>query len=155
MRIQILFLRFFIVALALFDLALGLFALWRMPPRLAIMYGNPGTAYVAGFGMYVIFICLLAACWFTWQLLNRVNRKQAFTDQALVWLRDLKHAATGIAIGFGLMLPQIYVTAQNEDAPGLILMVFFAAILPLAVAAILAILERLWAEVIINQTKQK
>lgn len=146
MRIRTLFLRLFIVAISLFDLALGIFALWRIPPRLVAIYGNPYTAYIAGVGMYLCFICILAAGWFAWILLNTIDRGQAFTSKALDQLHDVTLSIYGIAIGFFIMLPQIYVTAQVEDAPGMIVAVFFAGMLPLTVAVTLDIVHHLWTK---------
>lgn len=155
MRIRTLFLRFFILVIGLLDAALGIFVLWRMPPRLVEFYGNPYTAYVAGVGMYLCFICLLAACWFGWVLLNTIDRQQAFSSKAVDQLRDVKLSIYGIAAGFIIMLPQIYVTAQFEDAPGMIIAVFFAAMLPLTSAVTLDIVQRLWTKAIAKVEAQK
>ncbi len=146
MRLRTLFLRFFILAIGLLDLVLGTCALWRMPPRMTEIYGNPYTAYLAGVGMYLCFICVLAAGWFAWLLLNTIDREQTFASKTPQQLREVTFSIYGIALGFFVMLPQIYVTAQAEDAPGMIIIVFFAGMLPLTVAVTLDIVRRLWGK---------
>lgn len=87
-------------------------------------------------------LVILIAFWLN-QLLNIIQKQQVFSQSALPIVAKIKR--TIFLIGFNLIgiLPQVYQNAQNEDAPGLILIGLGLVCLPFAVGIFATILEQL------------
>ncbi len=137
------------VMLVLASFVIGMFALmlfWRLPANLTAGYHDTVGAWVMTIGIYVAVLCFFAAIGCAWQLLRRVDTNTAFSWVAVKNLRQLKWATTGMTIGLLGIMPEFYVMAQFEDAPGLCLIGSGIVALPLMVTIFLAVLQELWAK---------
>ncbi|WP_125710212.1 DUF2975 domain-containing protein [Lacticaseibacillus porcinae] len=144
------------VILALAAVVIGMFALmlfWRLPATLMRDYHHAGSAWVMTIGIYVTVLCFFGAIGYAWQLLRRVDTNTAFSWVAVKNLRHLKWATTGMTIGLIGIMPEFYVMAQFEDAPGLCLIGSGIVALPLMVTIFLAVLQELWTKALMYKAE--
>ncbi|WP_040535840.1 DUF2975 domain-containing protein [Schleiferilactobacillus shenzhenensis] len=134
--------------LGLVTLAAGglcLLAFPTTPARLYQLYHNLVTAWIFTGGAYGAAACYFYGAVQGSRLLTLITRDQAFTAPAIAYLQRLKWAMAGITMMLCFILPQVYVAAQAEDAPGLIIVAAAGIAVPFVLAVFLAILQRLWA----------
>lgn len=136
------------VMLVVVGIVIGLYStslVWVLPHNLTVIYHNSATAWLLASGVDLAVICFLVAIVCAWRLLRRIDTNTAFSWLAVKNLRQLKYATSGITLGFALGLPQFYVMAKVEDAPGLCLIGGAIVALPLMVTVFLAVLQQLWS----------
>lgn len=98
--------------------------------------------------LYVSAVPFYTAEFNAYRILNMINRKKAFSIEAINAMTRIKQLVFGMGICYTLFLPFIYRVADVEDAPGMVLIVGAIAAVPYAVAAFAAILERLAKRVV-------
>ena len=79
----------------------------------------------------------------SWRLLSLIDRLQAFSQESVQALRSIKSAAVVISLIYFAELPILYLMAEADDAPGLILLGLIIAFASLVVAVFAAVLQRL------------
>ena len=144
MRIRTLFLQLCLIVAVLIDLALAIFAFWPLTGKMYTIYKNLATALLTGVGLYIIVVAFAFSCFIGWQLLRTIGKQLAFSERAVQLLRRLKWGVGVIVAAMLLMLPQVYVIAQSEDAPGTIFFFGIFMMVPAVITVFLAILQRLW-----------
>ncbi|PGK51989.1 hypothetical protein CN918_29815 [Priestia megaterium] len=107
---------------------------------------NPDYWYILYPGILIMYVSVIPyffALYQTFRLLNYIDNNQAFSDMSVIVLKKIKYCAITISILYALMLPFVYMAAEIDDAPGLILvgMVFIFASMVIAVFA--AVLQKL------------
>lgn len=144
------FLRLIFVFLGLLALAFGIFALPLIIWEIRSHVPNVGVfTYTFMVGVYLTIPVFLYALYQALCLLNQVDHNTIFTLSAVGRLRQMKLAGFVVtALLYTTMMPVCYAIADYEDAPGLILIGLAFATLPLAVAAFVAVLERLLRQVV-------
>jgi hypothetical protein len=100
------------------------------------------------FVMYVSAIPFLMALYQALNLLSYIDKNEAFSEISVIALKKIKKYAFTISGLYVLALPLVFIIAQWDDAPGLVLvgMVIVGASLVIAVFA--AVLQRLLQEAI-------
>lgn len=101
---------------------------------LIIMYGSAVPFYIA------LYQALL--------LLNYIDKNQAFSALSVNALRKIKNAAKLIFGLYVVALPLIFIIAESDDAPGLVLFGMVIAGSALIVAVFVAVLQRLLQQAI-------
>lgn len=98
--------------------------------------------------LYVAAIPFFIALHQTLRLLSYIDKNKAFSNLSVKALKRIAYCGLAVAVVFIASLPFFYVWAQEEDAPGLIVigMVFVGASLTVSVFA--TILQRLLKEAI-------
>jgi hypothetical protein len=98
--------------------------------------------------MYVSAIPFYWALYQAFRLLSYIDKNEAFSQISVIALKKIKKCALTISGLYVLALPLVYIIAEWDDAPGLILigMVIVGASLVIAVFA--AVLQRLLQEAI-------
>lgn len=92
-------------------------------------------------GLYAAAGCLFLALFHFWLLLNDIDRNGVLPHKNL---RAIRYCAIVFSVLYFLCaMPVIYLAADAEDAPGLILIGAFLDLFPIGVAAIMAVLERI------------
>jgi len=142
-------LRLAIFAMGAIVLALCLFALpptWRAVPGeypdiTYVFYGILSALYLAAIPFFYALHQAL-------KLLNRIDKNKAFSKQSVLALRKISYSGLVISMIFTLILPLLYVWAQADDAPGLILMGMLLVGASLTVAVFAGLIERLLKQVI-------
>jgi hypothetical protein len=98
--------------------------------------------------MYVSAIPFFMALYQALNLLSYIDKNEAFSEISVIALKKIKKYAFTISGLYALALPLVFIIAQWDDAPGLVLvgMVIVGASLVIAVFA--AVLQRLLQEAI-------
>jgi Protein of unknown function (DUF3036). len=148
-RISILFLRAAVLAIGAGVLALCIFALpamWQAVDQehkdiTYALYGILTAFYVAA---VPFFIGLYQA----WRLLNLISKSRAFSRPAVKAFRRIAYCAVVISAVLASSLPFFYVWAQDEDAPGLVVIGMFFVGASLTVSVFATLLERLFSDAV-------
>jgi hypothetical protein len=133
-----------VIALGLLVLALCIFALpsiWKGGSS-EFPYASTSLLLII-IGMYVTTIPFYIALWQTLKLLNYIDKNTAFSDLSIKALKIIKRCAIIISAVYMGFVPFLFPIADADDAPGLILMGFAAACIPLVIAVFAAVLARL------------
>lgn len=135
-----LFLRLVLIILALVALAMCIFAfpeMWRSFTFEDQEFVRSGRAMIVG--MYFSTIPFLLALSQSWKLLGFIDRNTAFSELSMKALRNIKYCAIAISIFMVAVSPFLYMFAQIDDAPGVVVinMVFVGVALTVAVFATL------------------
>lgn len=111
----------------------------------------PNHTYV----FYSILICMYAAAvpFFigllqTMKLLGYIDKNKAFSKLSVRALKRIAYCGTAISAVYVVSLPFFYIWAENDDAPGLILVAMALVLAPLIITVFSAVLQRLLREAI-------
>ncbi len=91
---------------------------------------------------YLTVAPFFVALWQTLKLLNYIDRGTAFSEQSVKALKLIKYAAAAIGGLYALILPVMYHAAQEEDAPGVMLIGLVLTFAPLAIGVFAAVLQK-------------
>jgi hypothetical protein len=92
-------------------------------------------------GLYAAALCFFFALVEFWSLLNGINKDNSLSVKKLRIIRLC--AITFSVLYFLSAMPVIYLFAEADDAPGVILIGVFLGMFSIGVAAIAAVLEKL------------
>ncbi|MGM0421381.1 MAG: DUF2975 domain-containing protein [Bacillota bacterium] len=143
MKLEILFLKSAVAfaAVAILVLSgLGLYGLVNNPV-------NPEFApllYPIVIGLYIVAIPVFFALQRTFKLLSFISSRQVFSEQADKVLQQIKHSAFAGSIVFGAMMPFVFMLAEKDDAPGLVLMGMVPVSAALVIGVAVDILQKLF-----------
>jgi hypothetical protein len=99
-------------------------------------------------GLTTAVIPFFLALYETIKLLDYIDKGTAFSDLSVKALRHIKDCGIVIGITFMALLPLLYPTTQEEDAPGLLLFGFAFACAPFVISVFAAVLEKLLQDAI-------
>lgn len=77
------------------------------------------------------------------KLLRYIDRQNAFSEASIHALKKIKYSAIVMTACYSLAMPAVYVFAELDDAPGVILVGLTIACAPLVVATFAAVLQKL------------
>ena len=141
------FLKLAVLLIGVPILALCIFGI----PWLANNPVNPnyaGALYPIVIIMYVSVIPFIVALYQAFRLLSYIDKNEAFSLMSVKSLKTIKYCAIVISGIYVVMLPFVYVVAEKDDAPGLILMGMVPVFASLVIAVFSAVLQRLLQEAI-------
>ncbi|GIQ71186.1 DUF2975 domain-containing protein [Xylanibacillus composti] len=144
MKRETLFLKITVLLMGLPVLALCLFVL-------------PGfTEYFAGLtpvldffrypfliGLYATAVLFFVALYQTFKLLTYIDKNQAFSELSVKALRRIKQCAIAISAAYILFMPLIFLMAEADDAPGMVVIGMVVIFGCMVVAVFAAVLEKL------------
>jgi hypothetical protein len=133
-----LFLRLMVGTLALIVLALCVFAL-----PAGLRAENVGGYKPILIGMYITAVPFFVAVWQTFKLLDYIDKNQAFSEVSVKALQVIKYCGAIVSVIYGLGMPYIFMVADRDDAPGVVMIGLIFTFGPLAVAVCAAVLQRL------------
>jgi hypothetical protein len=128
-------------------LALCIFGL----PWLANNPANPDYAhmlYPIVIGIYVSVIPFSVALYQAFKLLSYIDKNKAFSELSVKSLRNIKFCAMTISGLYVVILPFVYLVAELDDAPGLIIIGMAPILGSMVIAVFAAVLQRLLQEAI-------
>ena len=148
-KVSTLFLKFALVVLALPIIAICIFVV----PNLGLIAAElvpdfPAIRPIVMINYYLSALIYFFALWKAFQLLQLIDRKEAFSIVSVQALKAIKLCAYGIALLHLLALPLFFVFAEIDDAPGVVgvgLVVPFASIV---IAIFAAVLQKLLHEAV-------
>jgi Protein of unknown function (DUF2975) len=144
MKRETLFLKIVVFLMGIPVLALCIFVL----PEIAEFFAelNPELDYLQYpflIGLYVTAIVFFAALYQTFKLLSYIDNNQAFSDLSVKALRKIKKCAITIGAFYVVFMPLIYLMAEMDDAPGIILIGMIIIFGCMVIAVFAAVLEKL------------
>ena len=98
--------------------------------------------------MYVSAIPFYFALYQAFNLLSYIDKNQAFSELSVRALKKIKNCAIIISGLYVVALPFVYIMAEVDDAPGLILIGMVIIFAPMVIAVFAAVLQRLLQEAI-------
>ncbi|MBR3118841.1 MAG: DUF2975 domain-containing protein [Oceanobacillus sp.] len=99
-------------------------------------------------GMYVSVIPFFFALYQAFKLLSYIDKNQAFSKLSVVALKKIKWCAITISGLYVLIIPFVYIVAELDDAPGLIIIGMVPIFASMVIAVFAAVLQRLLEEAI-------
>ncbi len=103
---------------------------------------SPWYLYPIYFLMIVIFSIFLYALVPSYHLVTRIKNNQFITEESLSLLHKIMMSAFVITILFIIEWPFWYLVAENDDAPGLILLILYVTSLSFTVSVFALALKR-------------
>lgn len=133
------FLRLALLAMALIALALCIFAVPPVSHEVAEFLGMDYLRTLIMAGAYISALAFFAALYQTFKLLGLIDSKQAFSSGSVAALKNIKYCGVVIGTMFTFAMPVVYLVAEKDDAPGLIIFgaAFVGAALTVSVFAAL------------------
>lgn len=144
MKRETLFLKVVVFLMGLPVLALSIFVL----PEIAEFFAelNPTLDFLQYpflIGLYVTVIAFFAALYQTLRLLSYIDKNEAFSDLSVMALKNIKYCAITISGLFVVFMPLIYLMAEVDDAPGMILIGMVIIFGSMVIAVFAAVLQKL------------
>lgn len=120
-------------------------------PWLANHPVNPnyaGSLYPIVIMMYISVIPFIIALFQSFRLLSYIDKNEAFSSFSVRSLKIIKYCAIVISSLYLVMLPFVFLVADKDDAPGLIIVGMVPICASLVIAVFSAVLQRLLQEAI-------
>lgn len=130
------FLRGAVLLMGLVVLALCIFAL----PVGLREDGGYGPVF---WGMYFTAVPFFIALYQTLKLLHYVDKNTAFSVQSVHSLKVIKYCAFIISSMYAIGMPYIYFAAQEDDAPGVVVIGLLFTFAPMVIGVFAAVLQKL------------
>ncbi|HYE12477.1 MAG TPA: DUF2975 domain-containing protein [Patescibacteria group bacterium] len=142
-----LFLKIAVILIGIPILALGIFGL----PWLANNPANPEYAHILYpiiIGMYVSVIPFYFALYQAFKLLDYIDKNKAFSQISVKALKNIKYCAITISTLYVVLMPFVFLVAEKDDAPGLIIFGMVPVFASMVIAVFAAVLQKLLKEAI-------
>jgi hypothetical protein len=94
-------------------------------------------------GLYFPAVPFFIALYQAIKLLNFIDQNKVFSDLSVSTLKNIKYCATIIAVLFTAGMPYIYIVAEKDDAPGVILIGLIIISTSVVIATFAAVLQKL------------
>jgi hypothetical protein len=147
MKRETLFLKIAVILLGIPALALCLFGLpWLVNNPFNSEYAL--ILYPITTGIYISILPYYIALYHAFTLLNFIDKNIAFSDLSVKALKSIKYCAFTISIIYVILIPLVYMVAEKDDAPGLIIMGMAPIFASMVIAFFAAILQKLLKEAI-------
>jgi len=82
------------------------------------------------------------------RLLGYIDRNIAFSELSVKALKNIKYCAVTICTLYAIIMPFVYVVAEKDDAPGLIIIGMVPIFASVVIAVFAAVLQRLLKQAI-------
>jgi len=99
-------------------------------------------------GMYVSVIPFFFALYQAFKLLSYIDKDQSFSELSVRSLKKIKFCAMSISGLYIVIIPFVYLVADLDDAPGLIIIGMVPIFASIVIAVFAAVLQRLLQEAI-------
>ncbi|MGS2778728.1 DUF2975 domain-containing protein [Robertmurraya sp. GLU-23] len=141
------FLRMALVFIAIPVLALSIFGLTWLPKH-PFNADFDHILYPILVGMYVSVIPFFGALYQAFKLLSYIDKNEAFSELSVKTLQKIKFCALTFSGLYVAVLPFVFVVAELDDAPGLVIVGMVPVFASLVIAVFAAVLQRLLKEAI-------
>ena len=146
-RCSTIFLRIAVILIGIPVLVLCIFGV----PWLANNPVNPDYAHILYpilIGIFVSIIPFFVALYQVLKLLSYIGKNKAFSELSVKALKNIKYCAITISTLYGVMMPFVYLVAEKDDAPGLIIIGMAPIFASMVIAVFAAVLQRLLQDAI-------
>lgn len=138
--------------LALFIIGTPVFALVIIGlPWIANNPANPDydhLLYPILIGFYIAVIPFFVALYQAFLLLSYIDKNEAFSDLSVMALKKIKISAIMFCSVFIVILPFVFLLAELDDAPGLVIVGGLPIFASMVIAVFAAVLQKLLREAI-------
>jgi hypothetical protein len=110
---------------------------------LGITSDNTGMYRPILLGLYVPAIPFFMAIYQTLKLLSSIDKNTAFSDASVRGLKYIKYCALTISGLFVLGMPYIFMVADKDDAPGVVMLGLVIIFASIVIATFAVVLEQL------------
>ncbi|MCQ2011203.1 MAG: DUF2975 domain-containing protein [Sporolactobacillus sp.] len=144
MKRETLFLKCSVFLMGLPILALCIFVLPKITAFFAEL--NPKLAYLQYpflIGLYATAIIFFVALFQTLRLLRYIDNNEAFSELSVASLKIIKRCAVIIGALYVVFMPLIYLMADADDSPGMIIIGLIIIFGCMVVAVFAAVLQKL------------
>lgn len=139
-----LFLKVVVILMGLPVLAICIFIAPEIGELAAYIFSdNVLIKHLVTIYLWITAIPYYFALYQAFKLLSYIDRNQAFSDLSVRALKNIKYAAVAISALWLLFMPVVYVMAEIDDAPGLILIGMAFTFAPMVIAVFAAVLQKL------------
>lgn len=148
------FLKIIIICIGVFVVGLclvGMFILFTKPINSNYAY----ILYPIFIGILISTIPLCFAFYKGYSLLNPIDHNIAFSDKSVNALKHVKNSGIVICVIYILLMPFVYLLAQKDDAPGLIIFAMIPIFASLIISVFVAVLEKLLEDAIQIKTENE
>ena len=111
-------------------------------------WGFTNVIYVILTVMYSSVIPFYFALYQTYKLLSYIDKNQAFSELSVRSLKQIKYCAMTISGLYVVALPFVFIIAEIDDAPGLVIVGMIPIFASMVIAVFAAVLQRLLQEAI-------
>ena len=139
---ETIFLKVAIILIGIPILGLGILGL----PWLANNPVNPNYTHILYpilIVMYVSAIPFYIALYQAFKILSYIDKNNAFSELSVRALKNIKYCAITISTLYVVMLPLVYLVAEKDDAPGLIIIGMIPIFASTVIAVFAAVLQKL------------
>ena len=98
--------------------------------------------------MYVSVIPFFIALYQAFKLLSYIDKNQSFSELSVTSLKKIKFCAITISGLYVVIMPFVFLVADLDDAPGLIIIGMVPVFASMVIAVFAAVLQRLLQEAI-------
>lgn len=99
-------------------------------------------------GMYMAAIPFFVALYQALKLLNFIDKNEAFSELSVRALKKIKYCAAAISVLYVAVMPLFYRIAQEDDAPGVIVIGLVITFASIVIAVFAAVLQKLLKDAI-------
>lgn len=135
-----LFLKLFLSVIVISALGFFIFLLpWVVSGLAEVIPAAPYLKYFGFMGLYGTVVPFLFALYQGIKLLIYINRNEAFSELSVNILKNIKYCAATISVLYVISMPLLYIMADKDDAPGILLfglIVFSASIVSAVLTAV-------------------
>ncbi|KGR77714.1 DUF2975 domain-containing protein [Ureibacillus manganicus] len=142
-----LFLKLALIIMGIPVLALGIYGFFDLSNNPA----NPEYAHILYpivIGMYLSVLPYFGALFQSYKLLTYIDKNKAFSLISVTALKKIKYCGIIFSVFYILVIPFVYMVAEIDDAPGLIIVGMVPIFGGLVIAVFAAVLQRLLQEAI-------
>lgn len=151
-RYSTIFLKIFVILIGVPILAFGIYGVYWLANNPV----NPDYAheiYPIIIGMYLSAIPFYIALYKALRLLSYIDKNKAFSQISVEALKHIKYCGIAISTIYVLIEPFVFLVADKDDAPGLIIVGMVPIFASMAVAVFAAVLQRLLQDAIDIKTE--
>lgn len=94
-------------------------------------------------GMLITAIPFFIGVYQTLKLLNYIDKNNTFSFASINTLKKIKYCGAAISALYAVGMPYIFIVAERDDAPGVVLLGLIFTFAPMAVAVFSAVLQQL------------
>ena len=132
LKVVILFIGAVVLALCIFVLVAGISSTTHWGDYRPILLG-----------MYITVIPFSIALCQTLKLLGYIDQNKAFSDLSVKSLKYIKYCAIAISAMYATGMPYIFIVADRDDAPGVVLIGLVFTFASLVIAVFAAVLQKM------------
>ncbi len=129
------------IAVSIIGLAILAVCIFILPAGIA--HENTGGYKPILLGLYVTAVPFFIAVYQVLKLLSCIDRGNAFSKASVKALKIIKYCALLIGMMYAAGMPYIYLVADYDDAPGVLLIGLIIAFASLTLSVLAAVLQRL------------